>query len=757
MNGSDRKIPFKAIIEKDFNVVEVSPCASLMKKLEIMIPDIIVIDGSIHDPDTYEACQDVKFSDKYHFIPVIFTGPSLPWKHKVRLVESGADDYLEEAFDNEDTIAYLKALVDKRKNFKCLDDRHNELKKEVSGQEAGASVGLKPEDEDLFKVFFQQSAVGIARLTVEGNFQKVNERFCDIVGYSRDELYSMNFMDITYPDSSGIEEEMMIKVLSGETDSFEIEKRYVHKEGHIVWVRLYVNVIRDGSGDIKYAFAIVADISARKKTESLLYESEAIFRSMYESSGIGITRMSVKEKRILQANDAFCKMLGYTEEELVGKLLKDISYFEDLPKNIELQNQLVAGDISSIQMEKRYTHKDGHPVWGYLNANLIFDEAGNPLYYIGNVIDLSEMKKSRQLLEQSEEKYRTYVDYSPYPIFVADASGKYVDVNPAACIITGYTMEEMLEMNITDLCAPEYLGAAREHFRAVKGQGYASGELLFIKKDGTPFFMQVEAVILDEDTFMGICVDTTEHKMAEKLLIEAKLLAEDASMSKSEFVANISHELRTPLNIVIGYSDILLSEMSGKLNEKQMKYANSVKNAGSNLLEIVNSLIYIAEIEAGDWNVHLSQFEILPIIDEMRKVTRTSTAKKNISVDFKVKDDIDHIVADRSKFLLILHHLIGNSIKFTPDSGSINILVERSGTDLRASVTDTGIGIPEEKQEQLFDPFVQIDWSHARRYSGVGIGLSLVKELVEMHGGSIGLESKVGEGTRIWFTIPQEE
>ncbi|MEZ5335740.1 MAG: PAS domain S-box protein [Methanolobus sp.] len=753
-NGPHEESSFRRIIENDFNVTEVFPCDSVFSLLETSIPDLVVIDEDIHDPAAYELCQQIKLSDKYHFIPVIFKGPPISSGEKVQYVKSGADDYYEEPFDSYCTVDYLNALVGKRENFRCLADKYEKLKKDVSDRNINVKKCLDTEEEELFKATFQQSAVGIVRTSPEGDFQKVNKRFCDIVGYTGEELLSMNYMDITYPDKSGFEKEMISWMRAGEIDSYEVEKRYIHKNGSPVWVKLFSNVIRDESGSIKYIVCIIEDISSQKRAESLLHESEGFFRTMYESSGIGIVKMSVHDKRIKQANAAFCNMLGYTEKELIGKLLREISYTEDLAENVEKHNMLINGEISSIQMEKRYLHKDGHHVWGLLNANLIFDVQGLPLYFIGNVLDITEIKNSQRLLRESEEKYRTYVNNSPYPIFAANPNGEYVDANPAACAITGYSWEELTKMKIAELCAAEYHELAAESYKKILKGEKVSEEYLFIKKDGTRFYMLVSAVLI-KDTVLGICVDTTERKMTEKLLIEAKMLAEDASKSKTEFVANVSHELRTPLNIVIGYSDLLLSDISGTLNEKQRKFAHSVKNAGSNLLEIVNSLIYIAEIESGDWEIHKSIFDVASVIVEMEKVTRVLARKKSVSLEFEVGTDIDEIYADKMKIKIILHHLIGNSIKFTSEGGSVKVVIKRSGKNVEVSVIDTGIGIPEEEKERLFDPFVQLDWSHARKYSGVGIGLFLVKELIEMHGGNISLKSRVGEGTNITFTIPQ--
>ena len=754
-NRYEDNSPLKSAIEGDFDVVEVNPCSSILTKLNTIIPDAIVIHESLDDPDAYLACQQIKFSDKYHFIPLVFIGPSFSSENKPRLIESGADDYFEEPSDPAVTVAYLRALINKRQKFNCLVEKFDRLKMEVSGSEGQTQSCRNPDDEELFKATFQQSAVGIAQMSREGNFLKVNERFCDIVGYTREELLSLNYMDITYPDKNGTELKMVKKLLEGAADSFEIEKRYIHKKGHPVWVKLYTNVTRDRSGNIRNAFSIVADISAQKEAEARLHESEAFFRTMYESSSIGIVRMSVHDKRIEQANAAFCDMLGYEEHELKGKHLSDISFLDDLQENINQQNKLESGKIPAIKMEKRYIHKSGYLVYALLHANLIFDENGNALYYMGNVLDITDIRTSQQRLKESEQKYRAYVDNSPHPIFVTDVFGMLLDVNPAACGLTGYSLEELMDMNIIDLCSPKSVDAATEHFLSVKDKVKASAEFLFQKKDGDTYYMQVEAVMIDKKTILALCVDTTERKLTEKLLIEAKMLAEASSNSKSEFLANISHELRTPLNIVIGYSDVLLSEVSGELNEKQMKYSTSIKDAGSNLLEIVNSLIYIAEIEGGSRELNISKFGLQPMVNDLEKIFRASASKNSVSIEFDVNNDIEYILADESKFKTILHHLIGNAIKFNKEGGFVTVVFGRNGDNIHVQVSDTGIGIPEDKQDTLFDPFVQLDWSHARRYSGVGIGLSLVKGLVEMHGGKISLVSMVGEGTNVTFTIPQ--
>ncbi|WP_321429506.1 PAS domain S-box protein [uncultured Methanolobus sp.] len=625
----DKISPYSGLLEKYFDVVEINPCNSITSELDTLTPDLVVIDVSSNDYEAYQVCQQVKISYKYHFLPLVFVGPVFSSNDIVRLTESGADGYFEEPFDNDALIAYLKALINKGKKLNSLINRQPKIQTQKSTTTINhASECFNWDDEELFKASSQQSAVGIAYTTIEGTFLKVNDRFCEIVGYTQDELLSMRSMDLTYPDvKNGTEADMLNKMLEEDIDSFEIEKKYIHKSGYFVHALVHINVLHNS---------------------------------------------------------------------------KDIPYF------------------------------------------------------MSSVLDITDIRTSQQRLKRSEEKYRTYVDNSPHPIFVTDIFGMILDVNPAACVLTGYSVGELMGMNIIDLCSPKSVSETTDYFLKVESEGKASGEFLFLKKGGMDYYMQIEAVMLNKKTLLALCVDTTERKLAEKMLIEAKMLAESACNSKSEFLSNISHELRTPLNIVIGYSDILIREVSGELNEKQMKYSNRIKDAGSNLLEIINSLIYIAEIEGGSRELNISRFSLQATVAVLENIFGPPASKSLVSIEFEIKSDIEYILADESKFKIILHNLIGNAIKFNKEGGIVNVVFDRDNGDIRVQVADSGIGISEEKQGTLFEPFAQIDWSHARRYSGVGIGLSLVKGLVEMHGGNISLISKVDEGTTVTFTIPQQ-
>ena len=239
----------------------------------------------------------------------------------------------------------------------------------------------------------------------------------------------------------------------------------------------------------------------------------------------------------------------------------------------------------------------------------------------------------------------------------------------------------------------------------------------------------------------------------DKLEMASRELAA-ASRTKSEFLANMSHELRTPLNSIIGFSEILHDGVFGPVNEKQAKYVNNVLVSGKHLLQLINDILDLSKVEAGKIELVYEDFSVSDAINEVRTLTASIAAKKSIVVDLSVDEGLTMIHADEGKFKQILYNLLSNAIKFTPENGSVTVGARQSGDMAEISVTDTGIGISEENQKKLFQPFIQADATTSREYGGTGLGLSLVKKFSELHGGTAWAESEIGKGSAFTFTIP---
>jgi signal transduction histidine kinase len=253
---------------------------------------------------------------------------------------------------------------------------------------------------------------------------------------------------------------------------------------------------------------------------------------------------------------------------------------------------------------------------------------------------------------------------------------------------------------------------------------------------------------------VGAMLDITERKEAESEIINAKIEAEAASRTKSEFLTTISHELRTPLNAIIGYSDMLIEEDFGKINDKQKRFSQHIHNSGKHLLELINDILDISKIESGKLELLYEDFILKDLMENVENIVKPLAIKKQIDLCFPADYEILSIKADRVKFKQILYNIMNNAVKFTPEKGTVVVSTKIKGNNLEVSVKDNGIGISEESQKHLFTPFYQADSSCSREYQGTGLGLSLVRKLVNLHGGKVTVESVLGKGSTFTITIP---
>jgi PAS domain S-box-containing protein len=273
---------------------------------------------------------------------------------------------------------------------------------------------------------------------------------------------------------------------------------------------------------------------------------------------------------------------------------------------------------------------------------------------------------------------------------------------------------------------------------------YYKGKVVEYSSDGKPLHVA------------GILVDIADQKETEFAMVATKKAAEDANRAKSEFLANMSHELRTPLNSVIGFSDMLLTEVFGSLNDKQKKYAGNISTSGKHLLSLINDILDLSKVEAGKMVLNIDEFSIEETLYDIKSLVSPMALKKNITLLIEPINDTIVIKADEGKFKQIIYNLLSNAIKFTNNDGYVTIFVNKISDYVRIEVRDTGIGISKEDQKKLFTAFTQIDSSNSRMYDGTGLGLILVKNLVELHNGKIWIESEVDTGTSFIFELPIE-
>lgn len=412
-----------------------------------------------------------------------------------------------------------------------------------------------------------------------------------------------------------------------------------------------------------------------------------------------------------------------------------------------------------------------------------------------------EKYKLIENINNARTHLKNILDNSADIIITTDRERRIVEFNKGASRILGYTKEEMVGKQVESLwIRPE----ERNKILLMMTQyGYISNYETRLKtKSGGIVDISLTLSYINDSNgeksgTVGISKDITEKKKLEKAIeernrelqelnekLEAKVVERTAELReanralersnelKSKFIATMSHELRTPLNSILGFSELLMEDSLHPLTEKQKRFATNVFNSGTHLLQLINNILDLAKIESGKIELNYESFPLQKIISEVESVIRPLANKKKQRLTIRIADEIFPIRADRVKFKQILYNLLSNSVKFTPDGGEILVEAEmindscdgagaaatgprQSGGDfLRLIVTDTGIGIKKEDQNRIFEEFEQIDSSYSRRYEGTGLGLSLTKRLVELHGGEIRVKSEEGKGSRFAILMP---
>jgi signal transduction histidine kinase len=282
-------------------------------------------------------------------------------------------------------------------------------------------------------------------------------------------------------------------------------------------------------------------------------------------------------------------------------------------------------------------------------------------------------------------------------------------------------------------------------------EGGVVGTIVVGRSQPEPFSDKQIAVL---KTFGDQAVIAIENVRLFTELDDKTRQLEIANRHKSEFLANMSHELRTPLNAVIGFSEVLLERMFGEVNPKQEEYLNDILSSGKHLLSLINDILDLSKIEAGRMELEAQPFDLPAALDNALTLIRERAARHSIGLEVHVGPAIGEVVADERKVKQVLLNLLSNAVKFTPEGGKITMSASLNGDAVAVSVADTGIGIAAEDQAAVFEEFRQVGTDYARKREGTGLGLALARRLVELHGGTLSLESELGKGSTFTFTIP---
>ncbi len=635
--------------------------------------------------------------------------------------------------------------------------------------------------EARFRGIFEQAAMGMSHASLDGHFLRVNQQFCKMLGYSREELLQLRFQDISYADDLETDLELSMQLLRGEIETYALEKRYIRKNGSIFWINLTASLQRDLDGAPEYFIAAVEDITERRATTEALRESELRYRHTFEKAAVGINHTS-PEGRFLHVNEWFCKITGYSREELLALNFQDITYPEDLPTDATLAEELLGGEQDTYQREKRYVRRDGALVWVGLTVSLLRDENGAPSYFISVVEDITARKRAEEALARERILLRTVIDNLPDAVYVKDLQLRKVLANRADLVNMGIGDEATaLGKTDADVFPPD---VARE-FAQDDARILASGmpvydrEERLIRPPGDERWLLTSKMPLRDDQgqvigIVGIGHDITERKhneealrqshenlqaaMAELQDAQKRMVQQERLAAVGQLAAGIAHDFNNILAVITLYAQLALK--SPDLAEALAARLRVILQQSKRAADLIQQIVDFSRRAM----LERQPMDLVPFIKEQLKLLER-TLPENIHLTLQANGNDFIVNADPTRLQQTLFNLAVNARDAMPDGGELSFGLEhlafsagepaplpelKPGMWIKLSVTDTGTGIPPEIMAHMFEPF----FTTKAPGKGTGLGLAQVHGIVKQHQGEIEITTEVGKGSTFTIYLP---
>ena len=525
------------------------------------------------------------------------------------------------------------------------------------------------------------------------------------------------------------------------------------------------------------------DISDRKLAEA---ETRALQERLLKAEHVGkmgFLDWDLRTNRIFLSEE-ICRIFGIDRQRTITTpALVEKSVHPDDGARVRHALELAVQGTEPYDIDHRIVRPDGEVRWVHSQGEISLDDSGAPDSLLGIAVDITERKEAEEALAESERKYRELVENANSIILRWTPDGLITFLNEFGQRFFGYGEGEILGQHLVGTLVPESESGGRDlkplmddisrapaaFEQNINENVRRNGERVWIawtnkaaldERGGVREILSIGSDITARRRDEEELARHREHledlvKMRTAELAEAKDRAEAADRIKSAFLATMSHELRTPLNSIIGFTGILLQGLGGPLNGEQKKQLGMVGDSAGHLLSLINDVLDISKIEAGQLQVQREPFALREAIEKASRAARPLAEKKGIAIALDISPGVGFVSSDRRRVEQILLNLLSNAIKFT-DVGEILVGCSLRDGEVTVRVTDTGIGVKGEDLDRLFKPFRQIDSGITRKYEGTGLGLSICKKLVELLGGKIWVESEWGKGSTFSFTLPSE-
>ena len=518
------------------------------------------------------------------------------------------------------------------------------------------------------------------------------------------------------------------------------------------------------SGEVMKSVGVSRDITERKATEDIIRKGERKFRAIYEQAPTGIATMDSISGRFTQINQKYCDIMGYSPEEMLERNFQELTHPDDLQADLEHMQQLLAGQIGSFQMEKRYIKKNGQVIWVNLTCVPLWLKPTDPRLHIAMVEDITHRKQAEKTLQESEERYRTLYEDNPSMYFTVAQEGKILSVNQFGAQQLGYSVEELIGQPVIEVFLEDDKPLAQEHFNACL-QDFKTlyfWELRKQRKDGTVLWVrEVARTIQGEDgkpVVLIVCEDITERKQTEERLRQSEAKETDTLRQsdelKSALLSSVSHELRTPLTSMKGSVASIIGKAPSNMAQEQQALLKGIDTEIDYMSQLVNNLLDMSQIEAGTLIPH-KEWHLLEDLVE-GALRRTEQTLDTRDIEIQIPENIPPIFVDAVKMQQVFINLLDNAVKYSLPASPIRIHVRVEAQQITVEASNMGEPIQTQDLERIFDRFYRRPPPRQQPIHGTGLGLAICKGIIEAHGGRIWADSIEGKVT-ITFTIPTTE
>ncbi|MGL5889626.1 MAG: PAS domain S-box protein [Bacteroidia bacterium] len=642
------------------------------------------------------------------------------------------------------TRSYFTQLLQQSKRISAenqqLIDRQTQLAEQLT-------------HEQLLSLVANRANAAVMITSSADKIEWVNMVFTEITGYKLEEVIGRDPSFLRGADTDLVTVRR-IEQRKLNPEPFVEEILNYRRNGTPVWMELNVTPLLDDDGHVQRWIAIQEDITSRKRKDEDLRMSQEQLNVAQHQAKIGSWVWFDSDNRI-QCSEVLAEMFELKNSDIISP----VHFYNFIHPN---EQQTVKRVIDNSRFRKSPFEIDIRIVVNGTERNVYltgqYDAAKKRM--IGTMQDVTERKLLEEAMRQAEIQYRQLFEHSQHMIGTHDMDGTLTSVNPSGAHAAGYEPEELIGRNLGDFLTPETKDNFPYYLAELRNQGASSGLFNLMRRDGSRSIWIYNNVRLSDahgnDFVLCSNVDITDRYHMEAELRVAKQTAEEALITKDRFVANISHELRTPMNAIIGFSEVLAST---PLNAEQKKYISALKTAGETLTAIIGDILDLARIEAGKIEFSEIPFSVSNTIKDTYRILHQRAEAAGLDFIWNCSDKVPaYVLGDDLRLRQILINLAGNAIKFTTAGNvQINCAVDEESDEslvLKFVVSDTGIGIPADKLERIFEPFTQASSESTRKYGGTGLGLTIVKDLVELQGGSVSVKSTEGDGSKFTILLP---